>query len=343
MSPSNEGPNGVSNLSTRIANCAEELKALSDEVAQDDIARKELLGACQQTAIYLERPADVIWRYIMIFPTISVIKAALQLGLLDALNASEQPLTAVDLANTIKQDQTVIGLDSSTEGVWQYGHDSSLSLFALLHQHPSDRKIFDTFMSGQRNNRTDWFDAFPTQTILLDGASSDPSSPLIVDIAGGIGSELGAFAKRYPSAPGKLILQDLPETIENSKPTLSSTIEPMAHDIFTPQPVTGARAYYFRAIFHNWPDDKCVEILTNTAKAMKRGYSKVLIHEWVLPDKGAPLQGSLLDVIMMTLSGGKERTETMWRELLGKAGLGIQKVWVDKIDSESLIEAVLED
>ena len=165
----------------------------------------------------------------------------------------------------------------------------------------------------------------------------------MVDIAGGIGGELGAFAARYPSAPGKLILQDLPETIANSKPTLSSAITPMAHDIFTPQPVIGARAYYFRAVFHDWPDAKCVEILKNTAKAMKKGYSKLLIHEWVLPDVGAPLQGSLLDTIMMTLLGGCERTETMWRDILGKAGLKIEKIWVDKVDSESLIEAVLED
>ena len=109
MSPSNEGAvNGAPSLSTRIANCAEELKSLSDEVGQNESARKQLLGVCQQASTDLERPADAIWRYIMVVSLVGVIKAAVQMGLVDALNGSEQPQTAADLATTTNQDSMLI-------------------------------------------------------------------------------------------------------------------------------------------------------------------------------------------------------------------------------------------
>ncbi|KAL9601207.1 MAG: hypothetical protein Q9219_002707 [cf. Caloplaca sp. 3 TL-2023] len=353
MLPLQDHSNSAPTFSARIAKCAEELKALSDQVGQDEAARKQLHRVCQQTSTYLEKPTDVIWQYINTVPIISVLKAAILMGLVDALNATEQPLTAAELAPAAAPmaklgdyiaEHGSKGLDSSTEGVWQYAHGSSLPLFGWLQERPSDQKIFNTFMSGQRNNRPDWFDIYPVESHLLSHASTDdPSSPLLVDIAGGIGADLTSFSTRFPSAPGALVLQDLPSTIAHNAPSLPSTITPMPHDMFTPQPVVGARAYYFRAIFHDWPDEKCVEILRHTRDAMRKGYSRLLVHEWVLSDTGAALQGVVVDVVMMALLGGKERTETAWREVLGKAGLRVEKVWRGSGDSEALIEAVRDD
>lgn len=73
---------------------------------------------------------------------------------------------------------------------------------------------------------------------------------------------------------------------------------------------------------------------------MTPGYSKVLIHEWILPDTGAPLYPSLLDINMLALFAGMERTETQWRELLGSVGLEIVKIWSIDKNTEGLIEAV---
>ncbi|KAL8945984.1 MAG: hypothetical protein Q9222_007557 [Ikaeria aurantiellina] len=251
-------------------------------------------------------------------------------------------LAFVKLADWLKEHGST-NADSASIGPWQYANNSDLSFFDWLQEHPADHKIFDDFMAGQRANRTEWFDTFPAQSILLDGASSNTSSPLLIDIGGGIGEELSLFAKKYPSSSGRLILQDLPSTIANAKPSLPSSITPMPYDFFTPQPVKGARAYYFRFVFHDWSDAKCVQILKNTASAMEKGYSKVLIHEWVLPDVGAPLQGSLMDLNMMCIPGGMERTESQWRGVLDEAGLKIEKIWVESPEMESLIEAVLKE
>ena len=102
----------------------------------------------------------------------------------------------------------------------------------------------------------------------------------------------------------------------------------------------GARCYYFRMIFHDWPDDKCIEILKNTVTAMEPGYSKVLINDIVLPDQGATRFATQSDLNMMALLASMERSETQWRRLLKLAGLKVVKVWPGV--PESVIEAVCE-
>ena len=110
---------------------------------------------------------------------------------------------------------------------------------------------FNTFMAGSLETRKDWFSQFPVDEILLNGASKeDPESVLLVDIAGGEGHDIEAFHKSYPGIPGKLILQDLPPTIDNIK-SLDRAVVRQKYDFFTKQPVKGARGYYLRNIFHD--------------------------------------------------------------------------------------------
>lgn len=74
---------------------------------------------------------------------------------------------------------------------------------------------------------------------------------------------------------------------------------------------------------------------------MKRGFSKLLISEFVLADTDAALFPSTLDLQMMGLHAGMERTETHWRRLFGSAGLDIVKIWQTVAGGESVIEAVI--
>lgn len=73
---------------------------------------------------------------------------------------------------------------------------------------------------------------------------------------------------------------------------------------------------------------------------MKPGYSKLLIFEWILPDVGTPLYPALLDINMLALLSGMERTETQWTELLSSVELEIVKFWMIDSETEGLIEAV---
>lgn len=225
-------------------------------------------------------------------------------------------------------------------GPFQDAHNTQDGLFQWLIKDPAMMSNFNAFMAGTLETRKNWFETFPVDELLLSGASKDPESTLLIDIAGGEGHDVEAFHLAFPDVPGKLVLQDLGPTIDNIK-SLSEAVTRQKHDFFAEQPIKEARAYYFRNIFHDWPDKECVTILKNTAAAMKPGYSKLLIFEWVLPAKGVPLYPALLDVNMMTLLNGMERTEVQWEALLGQAGFEVVKFWTAGPESEGLIEAVL--
>jgi len=99
------------------------------------------------------------------------------------------------------------------------------------------------------------------------------------------------------------------------------------------------------SVLHDWTDDVCEKILQQIVGAMKPGYSKLLINENVIPNKGADWQATALDMMMMTLFASKERTLSEWRQLLEtpKLGLKIVNIWSSKHSQESLIECELGD
>lgn len=96
-------------------------------------------------------------------------------------------------------------------------------------------------------------------------------------------------------------------------------------------------------ILHDWPDDRCRLILQQLTKAMKPGYSKILIFENVIRDVGPSWQHTSLDLFMMALAAGQGRTEVQWRHLLHSVGLEIAGIWSKGTGNESLLEAVLDE
>ena len=75
---------------------------------------------------------------------------------------------------------------------------------------------------------------------------------------------------------------------------------------------------------------------------MEKGYSKILINENIVPDRGASWKITSLDWFMMALAASSERTEAQWRNLLQSVGLKIAGIWMKEPGVQSLIEAVLE-
>jgi hypothetical protein len=71
---------------------------------------------------------------------------------------------------------------------------------------------------------------------------------------------------------------------------------------------------------------------------MKPGYSKLLIHDLILPDTGSAEIQARFDLVMMTFNGGMERSKSQWAELLGKAGFCNIKLW-EHFDHDGIIEA----
>jgi hypothetical protein len=74
---------------------------------------------------------------------------------------------------------------------------------------------------------------------------------------------------------------------------------------------------------------------------MKPGYSKLLIHEQIMPERGAGQWVSIQDINMMALCGVAERTEKTWRDIIAQAGLTLEALYLAKDGvSESVLEAV---
>ena len=230
------------------------------------------------------------------------------------------------------------------------GKDKS-AWYHLYQQHffdyvfaPGHEKIAEAFHAHMKFKSfgLKWFQ-FPgiMQDIFGSEQNLSLDQALIVDVGGSTGHALIEFASSNPGMPGRKILQDLPQTIESiDRKGLSSLgIESMSHDFFTEQPIAAAKVYYVKMVLHDWPTEQCREILSNIRSAMKPGYSRILVNEFVIPEMDAGYMDTGLDILMMAVHGAQERREREWRELIERVeGLRLRKIWLVEGEGESIIE-----
>ncbi|KAH8432816.1 putative O-methyltransferase [Aspergillus melleus] len=233
--------------------------------------------------------------------------------------------------------------DNGTDAPFQLGFKTNLHFFDFLRANPDHAVQFNNHMSAYHQGRPSWMDPgfYPVST-LMEGLNINKDDVLLVDMGGGTGHDLSEFRGKWPQIPGRAVLQDLPEVIQQANSmNLPSSIETMSHDLFTEQPIKGARAYYMHSVLHDWNDDNCQKILSNIVPAMARGYSKVLINENVIPSTNGYWEATSLDIIMMANFASTERTEKHWRALVESVGLKVTKIWTARRGVESLIECEL--
>ncbi|KAL8936665.1 MAG: hypothetical protein Q9211_004069 [Gyalolechia sp. 1 TL-2023] len=166
------------------------------------------------------------------------------------------------------------------------------------------------------------------QFILDSKVWTSCSAPAIVDVGGGCGDISIGLAVHLPSA--RFIVEDASlEALQQGSTAISATplSERMTFQYYNflsmPQPVHEAEIYYFRNIFHNWPDRNCIAILRNQVPALKNG-SRLVIDDFTLHEAGtlAPtqeLKRRWMDINMLTYFGSRERTITEWEQLLQDA------------------------
>ena len=112
------------------------------------------------------------------------------------------------------------------------------SLYDYLKGDAEHKEAFDRWMSSRRAGiKREWFDIYPIKSQLFAGSEQDSKSVFLVDVAGGKGHDISSLKTRFSDLPGRLVLQDLPQTFEDF-PTLVD-IEMMPHDMFTEQPIKG--------------------------------------------------------------------------------------------------------
>jgi len=163
---------------------------------------------------------------------------------------------------------------------------------------------------------------------------------LLVDVAGGHGHVITSILQRYPKMRG--VLFDIDHVIAGAAPRikaqgLQDRLTTQSGSFFESVP-EGGDAYIMKHIIHDWDDERSTAILTNIRRVMKP-QGRVILLESVLQPANTPDFGKLIDLEMMLIPGGRERTEAEFRSLFEKAGFTLRRV-IPTASPLSVLEAV---
>lgn len=163
----------------------------------------------------------------------------------------------------------------------------------------------------------------------------------LVDVGGGHGLMLATVLKAHPHMRG--VLFELAHAIEGASALLeregvAPRCEVVSGDFFRSVP-EGGDAYLLKLVLHDWDDERALQILCNCQRVM-RPNDTLLLVDFVLRAGDERDLGKFADLEMLVLnSGGRERTELEFRDLLGKAGFRLTQI-VPTVTPKSVIEAV---
>lgn len=196
--------------------------------------------------------------------------------------------------------------------------------------HPEDAAVFNDAMTGF----TEAVNAAVTAAYDFSGFRK------VVDIGGGHGALLAAILKTNPAMQG--VVFDQPHVVDGADARLLAegvrercVID--GGDFF--QSVTaGGDAYVMKFIIHDWEDEKSIKIMKNIHRAMADG-GKLLLIEYLVPPGNEPSPSKFMDLNMLVMTGGCERTEKQFAELFAAAGFKLNRI-VPTESGFNVIEAV---
>jgi len=148
------------------------------------------------------------------------------------------------------------------------------------------------------------------------GAYDFSAFKVIGDIGGGRGHLLSALLERVPTATG--VLFDLPHVVEDKAGAASPRMTRQAGDFFK-DALPVCDAYVVMEVIHDWSDTESIAIL----KAIRRAapsHAKLLLIEEMVPDDPGPHWAKVLDIHMLALIGGKQRTRREYEALFDASG-----------------------
>jgi len=195
--------------------------------------------------------------------------------------------------------EAIRGLDVSGEA--SFPRVLGQEFWSWFASHPEERASFDRAMAQGWQGRLERL-----ETVEWRGDET------IVDVGGGNGSLLGAFLERHPGMRG--IVLDLPETVRNEA-SFGERLAFVEGSFF--ESVPPGDAHILSTIIHDWDDEAGTRILdTVRASAGER----LVLLESVIEPGNQPQGAKWLDLLMLVIARGRERTEEEWRALLAASG-----------------------
>ncbi|KAH8689511.1 O-methyl transferase B [Talaromyces proteolyticus] len=322
----------------------------------DDKSRKDILDRLRDLSISLETPQDAMQRISYLHLQPILVRIGCDLKLFNILTDNKDPLTLDQLSAKTSAAPLLLGNNDTIAPIifelpeflaeikyqnftnplhtpLQKAWKTNLPAFLWIPSRPENHAHFNRFMEAQHRDMRQWLDVYPIEEKIQN---LEPEQVLFVDVGGGIGHQSVALRKRLPDIKNRIIVQDMEVVIAHA--IVHEGVEPTVYDFYQPQPIKGARIYYFRNIMHDYPDDKAVAILKNIIAALGPD-SVILIDDMVLPDSKVHWQATQIDITMMSALASRERTVEAWSELMQKAGLKINRIYTY---TESLQDSILE-
>ena len=158
----------------------------------------------------------------------------------------------------------------------------------------------------------------------------------IVDVGGGTGHLLSAILEEVPETTG--VLFELPHVIADASDAASERLRLVTGDFFA-DPLPAADAYILMEVLHDWTDEDVARILAAVRRAATPD-ARLIVVEVLVPDTPGPDHSKLLDIIMLAVTGGRERTRDEYEKLLTEAGFKLERV-VPTRSSYFIVEATV--
>jgi hypothetical protein len=195
-----------------------------------------------------------------------------------------------------------------------FEHVHHAPFFNHLAEHPEDAAVFNAAMSSM-----------PSYIAAIVDAYDFSRFQRIVDVGGGQGALLAAILAANTRARG--VLHDLPAVVAGAsalrREGIADRCEIVGGDFFDGVP-GGGDAYLLSGVIHDWNDEAAVRILRNCRRAIRTDGTLILL-DTVLTGSSDPAR-ALMDLLMMVLTGGRERTESEFRSVLREAGFSLTRV-----------------
>lgn len=186
-----------------------------------------------------------------------------------------------------------------------------MDVFDYNTHHPEEGAVFDRAMRAK--SRSD---------IAATLAAYDFSDTgVIVDVGGGSGHLLAAILAR---TSGRGVLFDLPAVAERARAAGPHPFEVAGGDFFA-DPLPAGDTYLLMYVLHDWADEEASRILAAVRRAARPG-AKLLVIEMLVPDDSAPHPSLELDMLMMCVTGGRERTRDEFSGLMASSGWRLDNV-----------------
>jgi hypothetical protein len=215
-------------------------------------------------------------------------------------------------------------------GAPAFVHIFGMRSFEYYAQHPDVAAIINDAMTAVTT----------TETAAIIAAYDFSKIGSLVDVGGGHGLLLASILKIHSGMRG--ILFELPYAAEGASSLLrhegvADRCAVISGDFFDSVP-EGGDVYILKSVIHDWNDERASQILRNCQRAMRPG-AKLLLVERVIAPGDEPDPRKFVDLQMLVLNYGRERTEAEFDELYSKAGFRLTRV-VPTTSPPSIIEGI---